>query len=86
VAALRHGEADSLARRPRELALAQLGPQSRVGTQRRGGLGQDAEELRDGPTARLNALDQGSASVGSGELVMDVEAAYVGLDRHLVLV
>ena len=82
VAPLGDGEADPLAGRPRQLARAKLGAQARVAAQGGGGLGEDAEELGDGAAGRLDALDQGSAAVRCGQLVVDVEAADVCLDCH----
>src|SRR5262245_40688128 len=73
---------DALARRARQLARAQLGAQTRVAAESRGGLGENADELGDGTPGRLDALDQGGASIRRRELVVDVEAAYVCLYRH----
>jgi hypothetical protein len=61
----------------------QLVAEARVGAERCWRLGEDAEELGDGTAGGLDALDQGSAAVRCGELVVDVEAADFGLDCHL---
>ena len=46
-------------------------------------LGEHADELGDRPARRLDALDQRSSGVRCGQLVMDMEAAYVCLDCPL---
>ncbi len=73
---------DPLARRPRQPARAKLGAQARVVAE---GGGDSARTPRNFETAPggLDALDQGSTAVRCGELIVDMEAAYVCLDCHL---
>jgi hypothetical protein len=77
-------EADALTGCARELARAELGAKAGVAAQGSRGLGEHADELGDGTAGRLNALDEGSASIRGGELVVDVEATYVCLYGHFL--
>src|SRR5512134_2965222 len=63
---------DALPRGAGEVAGAKLGAQAGVGAERGGGLGEHAEELGDDAAGGLDALDQGSAPLRRGELVVDV--------------
>src|SRR4051794_12200773 len=85
IAPLGDRESDALAGRTGELGRAELGAKARIAAQGGGGLREHADELGDGTASRLNALDQGGASIRGGELVVDVEATDVCLYGHFLV-
>ena len=75
-------ERDPLERRQLERAVAQLAAEARVAAQRGGRAGEHAEEVRELAGGGQRALEDGERALGRGELVVDGEAAHLGLVGH----
>ena len=78
LAVLGDREGDPLAGRLGEDAAAELGAHTGIGTQHGRGAGEDADELGDRAAGGLDGLDERSALVGCGQLIVDLESANCG--------
>src|SRR3954454_882007 len=74
-------ERDALERRQRQRAVAKLGAKAGVRAERGGRAGEDAEEIRELAAGGERAAEDRDRSLGSGELIVDVEATHWGLHR-----
>src|SRR5690242_10149351 len=83
LAMLGDSQGDPLAGRLGEDAAAQLGAHAGIGTEDGRGAGEDADELGDRAAGRLDGLDERSALVGRGQLIVDLESAYCRFYRQL---
>jgi hypothetical protein len=81
VMVLGNREGDALERRRLQMPVAQLQAHPRVGAQRGGGSGEDAEEVRKLAAGRQHAAQQRLGALRCGQVVVDLEPAHGGLHR-----
>src|SRR5215207_8108646 len=82
---LGNSERDPLPRRLRQCSAAKLRAHPRIRAQDSRRSGKHANELRHRAAGGLNALDERSALIRRRQLVVDLESAYCGFNRHGLL-
>ena len=78
---LGHGQRYPLLGPQRQRAVTQLGPEARIGAERRRRAGEYSYEVGELSPTGERALEHGQASLGRGELVVDLKPALLGLHR-----